>query len=117
MGDEDGRVLQLLGDATCLLNPIDWPEPFGMVMIEALACGTPVVATPCGAAPEIVDEGVTGFLRSDEDALATAIDKIEHLDRRACREAIEQRFSHRRMASDHLDLYERIAGPGLRDAA
>lgn len=111
------RKLQLLGGAACLLNPIDWPEPFGMVMIEALACGTPVVATPCGAAPEIVEEAVTGFLRSDEDALATAIEKVGDLDRAACRAAVEQHFSHHRMASDHLALYQRIAAQALRDVA
>ena len=109
--------LQLLRDAACLLNPIAWPEPFGMVMVEALACGTPVVATPCGAAPEIVEEGVTGFLRSDEDALATAIEKVADLDRAACRAAVEERFSHRRMADDHVALYQHVIMRSLRGVA
>ncbi|MDQ3944227.1 MAG: glycosyltransferase family 4 protein [Actinomycetota bacterium] len=111
------RKLQFLGDAACLLNPVAWPEPFGMVMIEALACGTPVVATPCGATSEIVEEGVTGFLRSDEDVLAAAVENVGELDRAACRAAVEERFSHRRMANDHVALYERIAAPSLRDVA
>jgi len=100
---------QLLRDALCLLNPIAWPEPFGMVMIEALACGTPVVATPCGAAPEIVDDGRTGFLRSDDAALAVALGKVHTIDRNVCREAAEQRFSLDRLALDHLAVYERVA--------
>ena len=107
VGGETKR--QLLRDALCLLNPIAWPEPFGMVMIEALACGTPVVATPCGAAPEIVEDGRNGFLRSDETALATALGKVHIIDRHACREVAEQRFSLDRLALDHLAVYERVA--------
>ena len=97
--------LALLRGAVCLLNPIDWPEPFGMVMIEALACGTPVVATPCGAAPEIVDDGVTGFLRSDTDSLIAAMAHVGGLDRGACRAAAETRFSAKRMGAEHIDVY------------
>jgi glycosyltransferase involved in cell wall biosynthesis len=109
LGEVGGEAkLDLLGRAACLLNPIAWPEPFGMVMIEALACGTPVIATPCGAAPEIVDDGVTGFLRHDEDALAVTIAKVPDLDRRACRQAAEARFSTTRMVHDHLRLYQRV---------
>ena len=67
---------ELLGDATCLLNPIAWPEPFGMVMIEALACGTPVVATPRGAAPEIIRDGHNGFLADDEEGFITALKRV-----------------------------------------
>ena len=89
----------------CLLNPIAWPEPFGMVMIEALACGTPVVATPCGAAPEIIDDGTTGFLRSDIDSLIAAMGHVGGLDRGACRAAAEARFSAKRMAAEHMNVY------------
>ncbi len=98
--------LALLGGATCLLNPIAWPEPFGMVMIEALAAGTPVVATPCGSAPELVDDGVTGFVRADEAGLAAALGAVAGLDRSACRKAAEERFSAERMVADHLAVYE-----------
>jgi glycosyltransferase involved in cell wall biosynthesis len=97
--------LALLGGATCLLNPIAWPEPFGMVMVEALACGTPVVATPMGAVPEIVDDGVTGFVRSGVDCLAEAVLAAAHLDREACRRAVAGRFSAERMVDDHLAVY------------
>jgi glycosyltransferase involved in cell wall biosynthesis len=95
----------LLGEATCLLNPIAWDEPFGMVMIEALACGTPVVTTPLGSASEIVDDGVIGFVRADEDDLAAAVLDTSTLDRAACRAACEDRFSMQRMANDHAELY------------
>jgi glycosyltransferase involved in cell wall biosynthesis len=95
----------LLADALCLLNPIAWPEPFGMVMVEALACGTPVVTTPCGAASEIVDDGVTGFLRSDADSLATAVGHASGLSRTTCRQVAAARFSATRMADQHVDVY------------
>jgi glycosyltransferase involved in cell wall biosynthesis len=108
-GDEKA---ELLDHALCLLNPIAWPEPFGMVMIEALERGTPVVGTPCGAAPEIVDDGATGFLRADEDALVAALGRVGELDRAACRRAVEERFSAERMVADHVELYERVAGRG-----
>ncbi len=99
----------LLGDATCLLNPIAWPEPFGMVMVEALACGTPVVATPMGAVPEIVDHGVTGFVCQGEAALAHALTMAAGLERQACREAVATRFSAARMVADHVVLYQSLA--------
>jgi glycosyltransferase involved in cell wall biosynthesis len=108
--------LNLLGDAACLLNPINWPEPFGMVMIEAMATGTPVIATPLGAAPEIVEEAVTGFLRPDEPGLVRALTEIESLDRRACRARVENHFSAERMVAEHLRVYESLAcsdRPGL----
>ncbi len=109
---EVGRTekLTLLGEAVCLLNPIVWPEPFGMVMVEALACGTPVVATPMGAAPEIIDHGVTGFIRSGEESLADALGSAPRLDRRACRRAVAERFSAERMVADHVALYEALVG-------
>jgi glycosyltransferase involved in cell wall biosynthesis len=103
--------LRLLGDAAALLNPICWDEPFGMCMIEAMACATPVVATPRGSVPEIVDDGVTGFVRAGTRGLADALTDVGRLDRRACRASVETRFSMQRMAADHLAFYaEVIAG-------
>lgn len=99
---------QLLADAFALLNPIRWPEPFGLVMIEALAVGTPVVVTTAGAAPEIVDDGVTGYLRSDVEDLADALIQAKDLDRAACRAAVTARFSTQRMVADHVALYEEV---------
>lgn len=100
--------LDLLQHAEALLNPIAWSEPFGLAMAEALASGTPVVGYGTGAAPEIVDHGVTGFLCRDEAGLSDAIDRIPVLDRGACRAAAEQRFSLPRMVRDHVELYERV---------
>lgn len=100
--------LELIGAARALLSPISWPEPFGLVMIEALACGTPVVVCPVGAAPEIVDHGLTGFLCPDHDALVVAVSKVGELDRAACRDAVAGRFSTERMVADHVELYEEV---------
>jgi glycosyltransferase involved in cell wall biosynthesis len=97
--------LELLGGATALVNPIRWPEPFGLVMIEALACGTPVLAFPEGAAPEIVDHGRTGFLCRDETDMAACVPHVAALDRDACRLDVATRFSTARMARQHLALY------------
>jgi glycosyltransferase involved in cell wall biosynthesis len=99
--------VQLLAGASFLLNPIGWPEPFGMVMVEALACGTPVLVTPQGAAPEIVDDGLTGFIRPSDAELVDCVADVAGLDRRACRAAVEARFSGDRMVADHLALYQR----------
>lgn len=98
----------LLGGATALVNPIQWAEPFGMVMIEALACGTPVLAYPHGAAPEIVQHGVTGFLCGGVEEAAAALARIGDLDRSACRAAVERYFCARRMVDDHVRLYRRV---------
>jgi glycosyltransferase involved in cell wall biosynthesis len=100
--------MALLGDAVALINPISWDEPFGMVMIEALACGTPVLAFARGAAPEIVAPGVTGFLASDDAGLIDGVTRVGELDRRACRAAIEGHFSAHRMVEDYVELYERV---------
>jgi glycosyltransferase involved in cell wall biosynthesis len=99
----------LLGAAVCLLNPIAWPEPFGMVMIEALACGTPVVATPCGSVPELVSDGVTGFVRPTEAELAEILPRVGELDRARCRAEVAERFTTARMVADHVALYEAVA--------
>jgi glycosyltransferase involved in cell wall biosynthesis len=102
----------LLCDACCLLNPIDWDEPFGMVMVEALACGTPVVATRRGSVPEIVVDGA-GYVGESEEELAEAITRVDALDRCACRALVAQRFAASRMVTEHQDLYRRIgAGVG-----
>ncbi|GAA5197487.1 glycosyltransferase family 4 protein [Rugosimonospora acidiphila] len=101
---------ELLGGACALLNPMQWPEPFGLVMIEALAAGTPVIATPAGSAPEIINDGVTGFLREDIAGLASSLGRLGELSREACREAAVGRFSTERMVADHLDLYAELIG-------
>jgi glycosyltransferase involved in cell wall biosynthesis len=105
---------ELLGGAFALLNPIQWPEPFGLVMIESLATGTPVVTTPAGAAPEIVDDGVTGYLRTGLDGLTEALTGAADLDRSACRRVVADRFSAARMVADHLDLYAEVAAAPKR---
>jgi glycosyltransferase involved in cell wall biosynthesis len=109
VGEIDERqIAEFFGRAKALLFPIDWPEPFGLVMIEALSCGTPVVAYRGGSVPEIVEDGVTGFIvDSLEDAIA-ATRNVGRLDRRRCREAFERRFTVTRMAEDYLSLYEQI---------
>jgi glycosyltransferase involved in cell wall biosynthesis len=94
-----------LGGARALLFPVDWPEPFGLVMIEAMACGTPVVAFNCGSVPEVIDDGVTGFVVDGMDEAVAAAARIGELDRRACRMAFEQRFSASRMARDYVAIY------------
>lgn len=105
--------LRFLGQAMCLLNPICWPEPFGMVMVESLACGTPVVATPCGSVPELVVDGETGFIRS-VDEMPEAVLDVGSLDRKRCRADAEDRFSARRMVNDHVRLYTRVVEAGRR---
>jgi len=107
---------QLLGGAFALLNPIQWPEPFGLVMIEALACGTPVVATARASAPEIIADGDTGFLRSELSALAEALNRAQELDRDRCRETAISCFGTGRMVADHVQLYSRLleADPEVR---
>ncbi len=93
-----------LGGAAALLFPIRWPEPFGLVMPEALACGTPVIATPCGSVPEVITDGVTGFIAAGEEGMARAIDHLHEIDRARCRAEAETRFSPAAMA----DGYERV---------
>lgn len=100
---------EFLGKAMALLFPIDWPEPFGLVMIEAMSCGTPVVAFEGGSVSEIIEPGVTGFIVDSIDAAVDAARRAVQLDRRACRRRFEQRFSAERMARDYLDIYRRLA--------
>jgi glycosyltransferase involved in cell wall biosynthesis len=100
--------LELLGGSFALVNPMQWAEPFGLVMIEALAAGTPVVATPVGSGPELVDDGLTGFLRTTLPDLAAALIDASYLDRPICRIVAAKRFSSERMVAEHLHLYERL---------
>lgn len=106
--------IRLLQGATALVNPIRWPEPFGLVMIEALACGTPVLAYREGSTPEIVDHGVTGFLCDDVDDLAARLGEAHLLDRDVCRGVAERRFSTARMVVEHLALFERVVAERSR---
>jgi glycosyltransferase involved in cell wall biosynthesis len=108
----DGEKLELLNGARALINPIRWPEPFGLVMIEALACGTPVIAFPAGAAPEIVAHGVTGFLCTDEADMVQSLGRVDELSRSACRAAVERSFSTARMVADHIDLFSDVLARG-----
>jgi glycosyltransferase involved in cell wall biosynthesis len=105
IGDDAKPVF--LGGARALLFPIDWPEPFGLVVIEALACGTPVVARPYGSVPELLKPRQTGYIADTVDELANAVGRIEGIDRAACRWEAETRFSVERMAADYEALYER----------
>jgi glycosyltransferase involved in cell wall biosynthesis len=102
------RKLELLAGARALVFPIRWNEPFGLVMIEANACGTPVLAFHEGAAPEVVDDGRTGFLCQDEADMAEHVAKLDDLDRGACRAAVEGYFSTERMIDEHIELYEEL---------
>ena len=95
-----------LGGARALLFPIDWPEPFGLVMIEAMACGTPVIGWRCGSVPEIVDEGLSGFVVETIEAAATAVTRAGELDPVRIRKTFERRFSVERMADCYLELYQ-----------
>jgi glycosyltransferase involved in cell wall biosynthesis len=99
---------QFLGGAIALLFPIDWPEPFGLVMIEALACGVPVIAFRRGSVAEIIDEGVTGFVVDTMDEAIAATRRVHLLDRRVCRQTFERRFNVSRMASDYVALYQAL---------
>ena len=99
---------EFLGNATALLFPIDWPEPFGLVMIEAMSCGTPVIAYRNGSVPEIITDGVNGYVVENLEEALQCIPKIKDLDRRRCREEFIKRFSVTRMTHDYVDLYQHI---------
>jgi glycosyltransferase involved in cell wall biosynthesis len=104
----DRKKDEFLGNAYALLVPIDWPEPFGLVMIEAMACGTPVIAYRGGAVPEIMEEGHTGFIVEELEGAVEAARRIPKLSRKRCREVFERRFTATRMANDYLRVYERL---------
>lgn len=109
IGEVGGREKdELLRNASALLFPIDWPEPFGLVMIEALACGTPVIANRRGSVPEILDDGVTGYVVDSLDEAVHAVERVPELDRRQCRKVFEQRFSNARMTHDYLKVYQAL---------
>ncbi|HEX7885008.1 MAG TPA: glycosyltransferase family 4 protein [Phenylobacterium sp.] len=104
----DAEKSAFLGGADALLFPIDWPEPFGLVMIEAMACGTPVIAWDRGSVPEIVEHGLTGFIVRSEAEAREAVGRLPELDRRAVRARFEQRFSAQAMARRYLEIYQRL---------
>ena len=112
----DSEKSAFLGNAQALLFPIDWPEPFGLVMIEAMACGTPVIAWRCGSVPEIVDHGETGFIVATEDEAVAALTRLQRIDRRRVRDVFEQRFTAKVMARNYERLYWRLHG-GRKQAA
>ncbi len=105
---DDAGKNDLLGGAAALLFPIDWPEPFGLVMIEAMACGTPVIAWDAGSVPEIVDEGVTGSVVRTIDEAVAAVHRVDAFDRARIRAVFERRFSVTTMSNRYLDLYARV---------
>jgi glycosyltransferase involved in cell wall biosynthesis len=113
---DETEKASFLGNARALLFPIDWPEPFGLVMIEAMACGTPVIAWNCGSVPEVVDDGVTGFIVEDEAQAVAAVRRLATIDRARVRSVFERRFTVERMAADYLSVYRELAGV-QRDAA
>ena len=104
----DREKPEFLSGAIGLLLPIDWPEPFGLVMIEAMACGTPVLAYNRGSVPEIIDVGLTGFVVEDETSAISVVDRLSTLDRAAVRKQFEARFTARRMALDYLAVYRSL---------
>ncbi len=113
----DAEKSDFLGNAVAMLFPIQWPEPFGLTLAEAMACGTPVLATPCGAVPEIVVDNVTGFIRTTTDELVAAVDDLGAIVRAACRLQVEQHFSARVMATGYERIYRNlIAGRDGTDA-
>lgn len=114
VGEVGGREKdEFLGNASALLFPIDWAEPFGLVMIEALACGTPVIAWRNGSVPEVIEHGVTGFIVENVEQAVRAVGDVAGLSRPRCREAFEERFDASRMAGNYLDVYRRLMFCGL----
>jgi glycosyltransferase involved in cell wall biosynthesis len=106
VGDADKNAL--IGGASAVLFPIDWPEPFGLVMIEAMACGTPVIAFRCGSVPEVLEDGVTGFIVGSTAEAAAAVGRLDELDRATVRATFERRFEISRVADDYLAIYHAL---------
>jgi glycosyltransferase involved in cell wall biosynthesis len=104
----EGEKNRFLGSAYALLFPIDWPEPFGLVMIEAMACGTPVIAYRQGSVPEVLDHGLTGFIVESLEEGVAAVEQVEQLSRQQCRQVFEERFSASRMAKDYMKIYHTL---------
>jgi glycosyltransferase involved in cell wall biosynthesis len=113
----EGQKSKFLGDAFALLFPIDWPEPFGLVMIESLACGTPLIAWNCGSVPEIITHHDTGFVVNSIDQAVAAVQQLDRTMRARCREVFERRFSSERMMSDYLAVYSRLRGKHFEPVA
>jgi glycosyltransferase involved in cell wall biosynthesis len=111
----DQEKNEFLGNAYALLFPIDWPEPFGLVMIEAMACGTPVIAYNHGAVPEVMEDGQTGFIAKNLEDAVEAIRRVPNLSRARCREVFEKRFTVSRMARDYVKLYMRLIDHRMRN--
>lgn len=109
---DEAHKAEFLGNAAALLFPICWPEPFGLVVIEAMACGTPVIAFRCGSVPELIEDGVTGFIVDAHDDALSAIARLAMVDRRAVRAHFERRFTARRMAQDYVRIYKALIQPG-----
>jgi glycosyltransferase involved in cell wall biosynthesis len=106
----DREKSEFLGNALGLVFPIDWPEPFGLVMIESLACGTPVLGRPVGAAAEVLRDGITGYVSMDIDKLARGVRNLESFDRAGCRQWVEKGFSLQRMTEEYIHVYRQLAG-------
>jgi len=98
-----------LGNALAYLFPIDWPEPFGLTMIEAMACGTPTIAFNCGSVPEVIEDGVTGYIVESEEEAVRALGRLHHLKRETCRQVFDKRFSASRMAKDYVAIFRSLA--------
>lgn len=114
---DDTAKNDLLGGALAYLFPINWPEPFGITMIEAMACGTPVIAMLYGSVPEVVEHGRTGFICRSIDEMIEAVGRVDRLSRQACRRRVEERFSVSRMADDYEAVYRAVADEQQRGAA
>jgi glycosyltransferase involved in cell wall biosynthesis len=112
----EAEKARFLGAARALLFPIDWPEPFGLVTVEAMACGTPVIAWRRGSVPEVIDDGVSGFIVDSVDAAVDAVARIDTLQRAAIRNHFETRFTAERMARDYVEIYRGLARGRIRSA-
>jgi glycosyltransferase involved in cell wall biosynthesis len=112
----ESQKTEFLGNAFAYLFPIDWPEPFGLTMIEAMACGTPTIAFNCGSVPEVIDDGVTGFVVGNEDEALIALRRVEKINRGRCRATFERRFSACRMAKEYVHIYESLIDGALYDS-
>ncbi|WP_424812891.1 glycosyltransferase family 4 protein [Roseococcus sp. YIM B11640] len=112
----EGQKAEFLGNAKALLFPIDWPEPFGLVMIEAMSCGTPIIAFNCGSVPEVIAPGISGFIVNSVDEAVQAVGRLDSLKRSQVRAAFEERFTAERMAKDYVAIYHELSG-ARRDAA
>jgi glycosyltransferase involved in cell wall biosynthesis len=104
----DREKNDFLGNACALLFPINWPEPFGLVMIESMACGTPVIAFDCGSVPEVIDEGITGFIVHSIEEAVQRVKQLSAIDREICRKVFDERFTDQRMADDYMTLYHQL---------